>query len=56
MLNRFDTAIDVHVRNREWLRAESEAEAEAGAGSEVLGIFVLPGDERELTRVMRERS
>jgi dethiobiotin synthetase len=43
VLNRFDAAVDVHVRNREWLLAEA-------AG---LGVLVLPGDELRLATVVR---
>ncbi len=41
VLNRFDDAVDVHVRNRDWLRAEG------------LRVVVLPGDESELAGLVR---
>jgi dethiobiotin synthetase len=36
VLNRFDDAVDVHVRNRDWLRSEGHR------------VVVLPGEESEL--------
>ncbi len=41
VLNRFDDAVDVHVRNRDWLRAEG------------LRVVVLPLDVSELAELVR---
>ncbi len=37
VLNRFDAAVDLHVRNREWLQAR-----------DALGVVGVPGGDREL--------
>ncbi len=42
VLNRFDDAVDVHVRNRDWLRAEGTR------------VMVLPGDEGGLAALVRD--
>ena len=43
VLNRFDGGVELHVRNREWLGAETDS----------VGVLVLPGDERRLATLMR---
>ncbi len=42
VLNRFDDAVDVHVRNRDWLHAEGTR------------VVVLPGDDGELAALVRD--
>ncbi len=44
VLNRFDDALDVHRRNRDWLRAER------------LPVVVLPGGESELAAVVQQQA
>ena len=41
VLNRFDAAVDLHVRNREWLRARDG-----------LAVVTVPGGEGELAALV----
>lgn len=45
VLNRFDAALDLHVRNREWLRAR-----------DACTVVVVPGGERELAAFVAGRG